>query len=461
MAEPIRCDILIRDALVATFNDEDSFLPDGAIAITGNRIVAVGPTGEVTSRFSADKTIRAAGLYAIPGLINSHNHSPLGVTRGLIEDSTVAPMYTRSVPQGHLLSEEESLALARLGHYELLRSGCTTVVDFYRQPATLARAAEEIGTRAVITGRIHDIDLDLLTEKRMVHRDAVGEETVQETLDLISKWDGAADGRITCEFGVHGTDTCSASLLRRVGDLAAAHGDRIHLHLAHAKGEVAYVQERDGMTPTQLLADVGLLDRKLIAAHCVFLDGADRQRLGDAKVTVAHAPHQNAPAGNSAPIRELEAAGAQITLCTDARSGNLFEAMRLAIASWRLRNGGYEPNARRALSWAIDGSAKAFGWQDLGRIEVGCRADIVLLDRRDPNMAPIIDGYGILAYSANGSNVDTVIVDGKVRLAGKQPAGFDGQAVVREAQVVAERLWLRCGQRRAITVANPVLDAVH
>lgn len=456
MAEPTQCDILVRDALIATFDAEDRFLSDGAIAITGNRIVAVGSTAEVTSGFVAEKTIRAAGLFAIPGLINSHNHSPLGVTRGLIEDSTVAPMYTRSVPQGHLLSEEESLALARLGHYELLRSGCTTVVDFYRQPSTLARAAEEIGTRAVITGRIHDIDLELLTEKRMVHRDEVGEETLQETLNLISKWDGAADGRITCEFGVHGTDTCTAGLLRRVGDLAAGDG-RIHLHLAHAKGEVAYVQERDGLTPTQLLAEVGLLEKKLVAAHCVFLDEADRQRLGNANVTVAHAPHQNAPAGNSAPIRELEAAGAQITLCTDARSGNLFEAIRLAIASWRLRNGGYEPNARRALGWAIDGAARALGWQDLGRIEAGCRADIVLLDRREPNMVPIIDGFGILAYSATGSNVDTVIVDGKVRLAGKQPVGFDGQAVIREAQEVAERLWLRCGQRRSITASKSSL----
>ncbi len=459
MVEPTRCDILVRDALIATFDAADSFLSDGAIAITGNRIVDVGPTRDLASRFAADETIYAKGMLAMPGLINSHNHSPLGVTRGLIEDSTVAPMYTRSVPQGHLLSEEESLALARLGHYELLRSGCTTVVDFYRRPGTLARAAAEVGTRAVITGRIHDIDLDLLTEKRMVHRDEVGEETLQETLEAFSTWDGAAEGRIRCELGVHGTDTCTAHLLRKVGDLAASHGGRIHLHLAHAKGEVAYVQERDGVTPTQLLADVGLLEHKIVAAHCVFVDEADRRTLGQAGVTVAHAPHQNAPAGNSAPIRELEAAGAKITLCTDARSGNLFEAMRLAVASWRLRNGGYEPNARRVLSWAIDGSARAFGWQDLGRIQAGCRADIILLDRRDPNLAPIIDGYGILAYSATGSNVDTAIVDGKIRLAGRRPVGFDGDAIVAEAQATAERLWLRCGQRRSIAMEFPPVDA--
>jgi 5-methylthioadenosine/S-adenosylhomocysteine deaminase len=452
MAEPNRCDLLIRNALVATFDARDVFVPDGAIAITGNRIVAVGTTEDVASRFAAGTTIDGIGFYAIPGLINSHNHSPLGVTRGMIEDSTVAPMYTRSVPQGHLLQADESLALARLGHYELLCAGCTTVIDFYRQPATLALAAEEIGTRAVITGRIHDINLELLTEKKMVHSEAVGEETLGETLELFTKWDGAAEGRITCEFGVHGTDTCTPALLRRVADLAPRHGGRVHLHLAHARGEVAYVKERDGMTPTELLAEVGLLDQPLVAAHCVFVDEADRRRLGDARVTVAHAPHQNAPAGNSAPIRELQAAGAQITLCTDARSGNLFEAMRLAIASWRLRNGGYEPTARQVLGWTIDGAAAALGWNDLGRIETGCRADIVLLDRRDPNLAPIIDGYGILAYGASGFNVDTVIVDGKVRLAGRRPVGFDGDAVVREAQAVAERLWLRCGQRHSIAV---------
>jgi 5-methylthioadenosine/S-adenosylhomocysteine deaminase len=452
MAEREACDLLIRNALIATFNCADSFIADGAVAIRGDRIAAVGTTGEMTARFEAHTTIDGRHFLAMPGLINTHGHTPLVVTRGLIEDLSSAPMYTRSVPQGHLLSREESLALARLGFYELLRSGCTTVVDFYRQPETLAEAAREVGLRAVITGRIHDIDLDALTDKRMVHSPAIGDQTVQENMDLIARWDGAAAGLIRCDFGVHGTDTCTPDLLRRVADLARNRRGNLHIHLAHARGEVAYVQQRDGMTPTQLLEDVGFLDNRLIAAHCVFVEEEDRKRLGQAAVTVAHAPHQNAPAGNSAPIRDLAEAGARITLCTDARSGDLFEAMRLAVASARMRHGGYEPKARTVLRWATTESAAALGWAgQLAQIEAGHKADLILLDRRQPNLVPVIDGYGILCYSAKGSNVDTVIIDGRIRLAAGRPVGFDGDAIVRDAQRVSEALWQRCANRGSVT----------
>lgn len=457
MTERKTCDLLVRRALVATFDGADRFIDDGAIAITGNRIVAAGPDAELNALYASRETIDGRHFLAMPGLINSHSHTPLIVTRGLIEDLSFAPIYTRSVPQGHLLSEEESLILARLGMYELLRSGCTTVVDFYRRPQTLARAAEEVGLRAVITGRIHDIDLDALTEKRMVHRAEVGDATIQETVDLIAAWSGGADGRIRCEFGVHGTDTCTPELLRRVRGLAHAHGGNVHIHLAHARAEVAYVHERDGLTPTQLLDEIGLLDDRLIAAHCVFLEEDDRRRLGQAGITVAHAPHQNAPAGNSAPVRELAEAGARITLCTDSRSGDLFEAMRMAVASWRMRNGGYEPKARTVLSWAVDGAAAALGWgNELGRIAAGFKADLILLDRRHPNLAPIIDGFGILAYSAKGTNVDTVIVDGRVRLRGGQPVGFDGDGMVIAAQHVSAGLWQRHGGQKAVATGRAV-----
>lgn len=452
MAERQSCDLLVRNVLVATFDEAGRFIDDGAIAISGSRIVATGPDDALNVQFAAREVIDGRHFLAMPGMINTHSHTPLIVTRGLIEDMSFAPIYTRSVPQGHLLSEEETLVLARLGMYELLRSGCTTVVDFYRRPQSLARAADEVGLRAVITGRIHDIDLDALTEKRMVHRHEFGDATIQETVDLIAAWNGRADGRIRCEFGIHGTDTCTPELLRRAGQLAHAHGGNVHIHLAHARPEIAYVQGRDGMTPTRLLEEVGLLDDRLIAAHCVFLEEDDRRRLGQAGVTVAHAPHQNAPAGNSAPIRELAEAGARITLCTDTRSGDMFEAMRMAVASWRMRSGGYEPKARTVLSWAVDGAATSLGrGKELGQIASGFKADLILLDRRHPNLAPIIDGFGILAYSAKGTNVDTAIVDGCVRLRGGRPVGFDGDEIVSAAQQVSAELWQRLAGRKAVT----------
>jgi 5-methylthioadenosine/S-adenosylhomocysteine deaminase len=361
-------------------------------------------------------------------------------------------MYTRAVPQGHLLSEGETVALSRLGFYELLRSGSTTVVDFYRRPKALVQAAEEIGLRAVIGGRIHDVDLEALTEGQMIHRPEIADATLEETRDLIESCNGRGGGRIRCDFGVHGTDTCMPRLLRQVVEAARDHPGNIHIHLAHARGEIGYVKERDGVSPTELLDAVGLLDARLLAAHCVFLDEGDRARLGKARVAVAHAPHQNATAGTAAPIRELAETGARVTLCTDTRSGDLFEAMRLAVASWRARHGGYEPKARTLLSWATTAGAEALGYaSEIGRIEVGKKADLIMLDRRHPNLAPIIDGFGVLAYSAKAGDVDTVIVDGQVRLQDGQPVGFDGDEVVREAQRAAESLWRRC-QVTAVTL---------
>lgn len=439
------CDLLIRNALIVTLDANDRIIADGAIALRGDRIVAVGATPEIARDRAARETIAGEPFLVLPGLVNTHCHTPLIVTRGMIEDLGFAPMYTKSVPQGHLLSEGETVALARLGMYEMLRSGCTTVVDFYRHPTALAAAAEEVGVRAVIAGRIHDIDLEALTEKRMVHRPEIGAATLDETHDLIARWNGRAGGRIRCDFAVHGTDTCTPPLLRRVAEAAGRHPGNVHIHLAHARGEVDYVRARDGRSPVDLLDDVGLLDSRLVAAHCVFLDDIERARLARAGVSVAHAPHQNAPAGNSAPIRELLDAGARITLCTDTRSGDLFEAMRLAMASWRMRHGGYEPTARTLVHWATTAGAGALGFEaETGRLEVGRKADLIMLDRRHPNLAPIIDGFGILAYSATATNVDTVIVDGQVRLREGRPVGFDGDAIVREAQKAAEALWRRC-----------------
>ncbi|MCB1385527.1 MAG: amidohydrolase family protein [Nitratireductor sp.] len=446
MNRPQSVDLIVTDAMVYCFDDENTFLPDGAIAVAGSRIVDVGPTDEILKAYQSSTVLDGQHFLAMPGLVNTHNHTPLTITRGMIEDLSFAPIYTKSIPQGHLLSASETLALARLGMYELLKAGCTTVVDFYRHPKMLAQAADEMGMRAVITGRIHDVDLDELASRNWVHRNEIGDATLQETCDLIDAWHGKSDGRIRCDVGAHGTDTCTPGLLRRVRELAEKQGGNVHIHLAHAKGEVNYVHERDGISPACLVEEVGLLNERLIAAHCVFLDEEDRKRVGRAGIGVAHAPHQNAPAGNSAPIRDLIAEGAHVSLCTDSRSADMFEAMRLAGGSWRMKNGGYEPKAKTLLDWAIGNGARQLGMQnEIGRIAKGYKADIIFLDRLMPNLTPIVDGYGILAYSASAGNVDTVIIDGRIRLRDKRPVGFDAHSVVSEAQTVSEKLWARYG----------------
>jgi 5-methylthioadenosine/S-adenosylhomocysteine deaminase len=441
-ASRTECDLLIRGGTVITLDAVDQVLPRGAIAIDGGSILAVGESDEIENQFAPREILSADDAILLPGLVNSHNHTPLTLVRGMIEDLNFAPSYSAGVPGVHDLSFDDTLALARLGCYELLRGGATTVVDYYRHPNALAQAVEEIGVRAVIGGRIHDADTEALARGTYEHKTAIGVATLRETADLIAKYPNRSNSRIRVDYAPHAPDTCSPALLAEVAAAAGSHGGNIHTHLAQSQGEVAYVRQRDGHAPHETLAEAGLLDSRLIAAHCVFLDTADVAAVGRAGITVAHAPHQNLMAGNIAPIRDLEAAGSRIVLCTDTRSSDLFEAMRLAIGSARVRRREFEPKAPRVIRWATTEAAAALGMADrIGSIEAGKKADMILLDRREPNLTPMVDGYGIVVYSGHALNVSTVVVDGRILIRDGRPVAFDGDGIVRDARVVATRLW--------------------
>lgn len=320
MSEPMTCDLLIEGPLVLTLDRADRRYAEGAVAIAGRNIVEVGTRQAVAPRYRARETMSAPDAILLPGFINSHNHTPLKVVRGMIEDVGSAPSYSGAMPPVHALSFEETLALSRLGVYELLRTGATTIVDYYRWPQALAQAADELGVRAVIGGRIHDADAEALGRGRYEHRAAIGETTLEETADLIEAWDGKAHGRIRCDLAPHAADTCTLDLLRRVALLAEQHhGRNVHTHLVQSRSEIEHVKAREGLSPVEVLAESGLLDSRLIAAHCVFLEPEEVARVGRAGVAIAHAPHQNAQSGHLAPVLDLEAAGAVITLCADTR----------------------------------------------------------------------------------------------------------------------------------------------
>lgn len=444
---PQPCDLLIGGDLVLTLDEQGRVLRNGALAVSGGRIVDIGPAAALEARWSAATHVDGKGRLVIPGLVNVHNHTPLMITRGMIEDIGFAPMYTPGIPQGHWLDADDAYALSSLGMYELLRAGCTTVVDYYRYPSSCARAAAELGLRAVIAGRVHDADPAALAVGRYEHRVEVGKASLRENAELIERWNGHDGGRIRCDWAPHAPDTCSDDLLREVGRLAEAHGGNLHTHLAQLPIEVEAVQARSGMTPARLLDKLGLLNERLIAAHCIHMERADIELCGKAGITVAHAPIGNAKGGRIAPIVELRDAGARIALCTDTFSGDLIEAMRWSIAMQRIDRQGNVLDARTVLDWGTREGAAALGMgNEIGSLEIGKRADIVLLDNRSPSLAPLIDGYGVLVHSASGRDVDTVIVGGRIVLTGGQPANVDGAEIVTRAQAVADRLWQRAGR---------------
>jgi 5-methylthioadenosine/S-adenosylhomocysteine deaminase len=440
-AQAAICDLLIVNGYVATVDERQEVHRNGAVAVADNRILAVGPTEELQRNYAARRTIDAAGGVVMPGLVNTHNHTPLMVTRGMVEDLGFAPAFTPNVPQSHTMSDEQALALARLGIFEMLRFGSTTIVDFYNHADACARAAAEIGVRAFVGGRIVDADMAAVARGEWRFDRAIGQATLKENLDLFERWHGRENGRIRAVLGPHAADTCSRELLAEVASVAWRIGASVHTHLAQSQGEVDRIATRYDCKPSEVFTEVGLLNPNLVAAHCIHLDEHEIMRVGSAGIRVAHSPTGNAVSGRIAPIRALEAAGATITLCTDTKSGDMFEAMRTAVQVARVRGAGYDMDAATVMTWGTRNGAAALGLGDeLGMLAPGRLADILILDRA-PNLCPLIRGIGQVVYSAVGMNVDTVIVDGRIVLAHGELALVDGAEIVRTAQRIASDLW--------------------
>ena len=415
-------------------------ITDGAVAVEGGVIVEVGEYGALAGRYAARRTLGSGRHIAMPGLVNTHNHTPLMIVRGMVEDRGFAPAYLPDVPQGDTLSEEEAYLLGRLGAWELLRLGTTTAVDFYRHPEALARVAQDTGLRSFVGSRIMDVDGAGLARGEMVHDAGRAAAMLEEAARFAEAWAGR-DGLVTPVLGPHAADTCSRGLLREVALLAEATGVGVHTHLHQSPGEVAAVVAREGMRPVELMEEVGLLGRRLVAGHCIWMEGGDIARFGRAGAAVAHAPLGNAAHGAIAPMVAMEAAGAVVTLCTDTKSGDMFQAMRMALSMGRVLGAGFALDSGRVLGWGTRGGAGALGLADVGVLAAGWRADLVLLDAEAPNLRPMMGGAGLVVHSAMGMNVDSVVVEGRVLLEEGQPTHFDAREVVRAAQAVAARLW--------------------
>jgi 5-methylthioadenosine/S-adenosylhomocysteine deaminase len=440
---PRPCDLLISAGLLVA--GDGSIIEDGAIAVVGREIAAVGLSAELAAEWRAASSLAADGGVVLPGLVNTHNHSPLVLVRGIAEDLGFAPAYTPRIPQGYVLAAEEALALSCLGLWELLRSGSTSVADHYRFPDALARAAELLGLRAFIGGRIHDADMAAIANGDWRHDDAIGAESLNETLDFVESWHGR-EPRIAPLLCPHAADTCTRRLLGRLGDVARDLDLPVHVHLAQSTAEVDRVRDRDGCSPTELLHEAGLLGPRTVAAHCIHLSPADTALLGRSGATVAHIPVGNAAHGAIAPIAELAESGARITLATDTKSGDMLEAMRMALAAARIRARDTVLDAREVFRWATRNGADALGIGDrCGTLAVGAMADIIVLDARAPNLHPVLCPIGSVVHNGTGSNVRHVVVDGEIVVRDGRSTRADDDALRRDCQAVAARLWDKAG----------------
>ncbi|HEY2280770.1 MAG TPA: amidohydrolase, partial [Streptosporangiaceae bacterium] len=412
--------LVINNGTVLTLDDTRNVYFGGHVVLDGDRIAAVGAGSYPGPVQAGDEVIDAAGMVVLPGLIDLHFHTAIG--KGF---SDHLPLWeyleTCWYPLIRNLDADAAYWAAAASYLESIKCGVTTVNDMYRRVPDLGRAAADIGIRAVLS---NDVALD---EHKL--------DTLQDNKDAYDAVHGSADGRIEVYVGIEWLPLASPELLREARALADALDTGIHVHLNESLTEVEDSKERFGQRPTEVAYDAGLLGRRTVAAHCVWLSDTEIALMRETGTQISHNPSSNAKLGNGiARVPEMLAAGLNVGLGHDAAECNnsldMFEVMKFAFLIHRAaRVDASLLQAPDVLALATRNGAAALG-HDTGQLGVGRKADVILVDTRNVMFTPLADGnadqlHSHLVFAANGSAVDTTIVDGRVLMRGRQLLTMD------------------------------------
>jgi 5-methylthioadenosine/S-adenosylhomocysteine deaminase len=437
-ARPEAVDLLIAGGIVVTMDAAGTVLNPGAVAVRGNAIVAVGPRDAVCRAYAAARTLDAGDTLVIPGLVNGHTHLPMTLFRGLADDLPLDTWLQQYIwpSEREFLSPDHVRWGTRLGAAEMLRGGVTTFCDMYFFADDVAAAAREVGMRGIVSQGF----LDFPTPQGL---DV--EQNVAYAEQLIARWQG--DSRIVPALAPHALYTVSPPLLQRLHALAVQHDVPLVIHLAETRDEAGQIATKYGATPVRALERQGVLDRRLIAAHCVWVDAEEIALLTHSGAGVTHCPRSNLKlADGVAPVPDLLTAGAALGLGTDGAASNnqidLFgeiDAASLIHKAVRL-----DPRvvpASATVAMATIGGARALGLDHLiGSLEVSKRADVVLLDLDADNLIPLYNPLSHLAYAARGANVRTVLVDGQIVLQDRELLTYDEREIRRQVRALATEI---------------------
>jgi len=429
-AEPV--DLVVRHATIVTVDAQRRVIADGAVAIAGGRILAVGPAAEVLARYQGREVLDAGGGIVLPGLINAHTHAAMVLFRGIADDLKLMDWLQKYIfpAEARNVTAEFVKAGTRLAALEMIRSGTTTFVDMYYFEDQAAEAAKEAGIRTV-------------AGETIIQFPAPDNKTVADALAyterFLQRW--AGDPLIVAAVAPHSTYLDTPDALKASRALADRYGAPILIHLSESPDEQAQIKERYKKTPTEHLRDLGILRKGLLGAHGIWLSAGDRAILKEAGVGVAHCPQSNMKlSSGAAPVREMLAEGLRLGLGTDGAASNndldMFEEMLTAALLAKQVTG--DPTvapAAAVLEMATLGGARALGMEDrLGSLEAGKKADLIVVDLAAPRLHPLYDAVSHLVYAAKGADVRHVVVEGKVVMRDRKVLTLDEPAVLAEAE---------------------------
>ena len=415
---------------IVTQDPERKVLRSASVRINDGRIEEIGNI----STIGKDDVIDCKSKVLIPGLINTHTHLSMSLFRGYADDLELRDWLEKKIwPLEARLTGEMCHNGALLGSLEMIRTGTTCFVDMYFHMEDVARAVNEAGLRAVLTpGMIDKPDKEGTERER---------KTTLQFLDYIRK---LRNPLLTFALGPHAAYTCGKETLLWSQEIAEREDTLVNIHIAETRGEQAQFEKDGKGRVAQHLDKIGFLNNRVLAAHSVWLTKSEVKLFGKKGVKVAHCPVSNMKlaSGGTAPVPEMLDAGVSVGLGTDGAASNngldMFDTMKMAALVHK--NARWDPtimNAQSVLDMATLDGARCIGREkDLGSVEIGKRADLVLLDLRDPNMSPIHRKETVisnLVYSANGQNVDTTIVDGKPLLVDKHFRKLDPNKISEEA----------------------------
>ena len=425
--------ILIKNALILNPNNFEN--KKQSLLIKGNLIAEIA---DEIDEAGVEKIIDADGKILLPGLINTHTHLSMTLFRGLADDLSLDSWLNDHIwPMEANLNGDYCYIGALLGAIEMIKSGTTTFSDMYFYMEDVARAVEDAGIRAVLSYGMIDFGD---AERR--------ENEINQNMTLFNSCNGMANGRIKVFLGPHSPYTASEDLLKKVRELADEYNMGIHIHVSETQKEINDSLDEKGLRPFEYLEKIGFLGPDVVAAHCVWLSDEEIEIIKKHGVKVSHNPCSNMKlASGVSPVSKLIENDICVSIGTDGASSNnnldLIEELKTASLLQKVST--LDPkvlSSDEAIEMATIKGAETLGLsEEIGSIEVGKKADIILIDTNAANMTPDSSSLSSnVIYSANGSNVDTTICDGKIVMENKKLTELDENEIYAKARQAIKEL---------------------
>jgi 5-methylthioadenosine/S-adenosylhomocysteine deaminase len=441
-----------------TIVNADAVQDDVAIAIVGDTIAAIGPTDAILRTYSSAEVIDGRGKAIFPGLANCHAHLTAVLERGFNEDFGFPNSAQLKVRPASLLRGDEAALMVTIGALEAIRTGTTTFVENAGGIDRYAGALAKSGLRWVFAESIRDSENvpgplspeGLASAETPRFSAKLRDEGMQRINDLFTAWHGKNRGRISVFPAAALTETSSPELLKAVRAFAEQHDLGYTIHLNQSIAEYQFMEKFHGLRPAAYLDRHGFLGPRLFAAHARYVDAGEIALLGKSRTIISHQANMAANRGVIPPIPQLREAGCPIALGTDNNTNDVFEVMRIALLTERIRRTdafpGVRPQPEDILADATEGGSRAVNQQKtIGSLDVGKKADLFVLNTLKPYLVPAGRLLSAVIHGGHPSDIESVMVDGEFIMRDNKVLTLDEPALLREADAVGKRIWNQVG----------------